>query len=195
MDNPQPTQMKKTLPALLSALLLCASTTHAIDNPNFSEGKKGWTGQGTPGYLDASGKFSATPGPDAVPVLRFELNRNSPRVLAQRVSAKSDENDVTLRIQALASADFQRREDSKDFDSVGFPEGGEYAWSASVYPKCDLLVRVKDSTWHYRPLSLRPTGKWKTFQISIPNLESRQREVEILFPPGEGAVYLRTGES
>ena len=47
----------------------------------------------------------------------------------------------------------------------------------------------------YAPaLSLRPIGQWKTFHVSIPDLKNRKREVELIFPPGDGAIYIQTGK-
>ena len=60
-----------------------------------------------------------------------------------------------------------------------------------MYPKCDFLIRVKDDGWQYRPISLAPVDSWKTMTHSFTGLKGRQREIELLFPPGEGAVYLK----
>ncbi len=186
--------MKIPVPALLLALLCLGTPLHAVDNPDFSEGKKGWTGSGTAGFLDAAGEFSALEKPGSTPVLRVELSKTMAKTLSQRVSAKPDETTVNLRLRLLASNDFVRKDDARGFGDVDFKEGGQYVWSAPVHPRCDFLVRVSDSTYFYRPLSLRPIGQWKTFSVSIPDLKNRKREVELIFPPGDGAIYIQTGK-
>ncbi len=177
--------------AAILAFSASASKAQEINNADFSRGKAGWQGDGKVVYFDAAGQVSETATPGSVPGLKFELNKNSWREIKQSLRAKPKETDVSISVQVMADPAFKRLEKSKDFSNVDFGEGGGFVWSALVYPECDFLIRVKDGSWFYRPLSLKPTGTWKTFTADFPKLEKSSREIALLFPPGEGTVYIK----
>jgi hypothetical protein len=170
---------------------LAGLNAQEIKNADFSQGKAGWQGPGTVVYFDAAGQVSETASPGAVPGLKFELNKNSWREIKQSLRSKPKETDISISVQVMADPSFQRLEKSKDYSDVDFGEGGGYVWSALVYPECDFLIRVKDGSWFYRPLSLKPAGTWKTFTADFPKLKTSAREIALLFPPGEGTVYIK----
>lgn len=172
-------------------LSLAGSNAQEITNADFSRGKAGWQGDGKVVYFDATGQVSETATPGSVPGLKFELSKNSWREIKQSLRAKPKETDVSISVQVMADPAFKRLEKSKDFSNVDFGEGGGYVWSALVYPECDFLIRVKDGSWFYRPLSLKPAGTWKTFTADFPKLDKSNREIALLFPPGEGTVYIK----
>ncbi len=162
-----------------------------INNADFSRGKAGWQGDGKVVYFDAAGKVSETSTPGSVAGLKFELRKNSWLEIKQSLRANKKETDVSISVQVMAEPGFKRVEKSKEFSNVDFGEGGGYVWSALVYPECDFLIRVKDGSWFYRPLSLKPAGTWKTFTADFPKLTKSNREIALLFPPGEGTVYIK----
>lgn len=170
---------------------LAGLNAQEINNADFSRGKAGWQGDGKVVYFDATGQVSETATPGSVPGLKFELSRNQWREIKQSLRPKTKETDVFISVQVMADPSFKRLEKSKDFSDVDFGEGGGYVWSALVYPKCDFLIRLKDGGWFYRPFSLKPVGNWKTFTADFPKLEKSTREIALLFPPGEGTVYIK----
>jgi len=180
--------------AVMSAVLgmfLNGAGAQEINNADFSRGKAGWLGDGKVVYFDASGGVSDTESPGAVCGLKIELSRNAWREIHQSLRPKQKETDIRFAIQVMAEPSFKRLAESKEYSDVDFGEGGGYVWSALVYPKCDFLVRVHDDTWYYRPRSLAPLGTWKMFSEDFPKLKARQREIALLFPPGEGTVYVK----
>ena len=185
--------MKPSRTAIVAALGLSLAGLNAqeINNADFSHGKAGWQGDGKAVYFDAAGQVSEIPTPGSVPGLKFELNKNSWKQIKQSLRAKPKETDVSISVQVMADTSFKRVEKSREFSKVDFGEGGGYVWSALVYPECDFLIRVKDGSWFYRPLSLKPAGTWKTLTADFPKLEKSTREIALLFPPGEGTVYIK----
>ena len=99
-----------------------------------------------------------------------------------------------VAITVRAMPDFAPLAESRDYSKEDFKEGGEYVWSAEVWPKCQMLVRVQDTTWYYRPLSLKPFATWKTFKLDFPKLSSRTRSVTLALPPGSGSVLLKAAK-
>lgn len=185
--------MKKTI-AIASAILgfsMNGLLAQEIDNPDFSRGKSGWLGDGKAVYFDSAGAVSETASPGSVPGLKIELSRNSWKEIRQTVRPKQKETEIRISLQVMADPAFKRLAESKDYSDVDFDEGGGYAWSALVFPRCDFLIRVHDETWYYRPFSLAPLGTWKNFSAGFPKLKARQREIALLFPPGQGTVYLK----
>ncbi len=162
-----------------------------IKNADFSDGKSGWLGDGTVVYFDTAGGISETETPGSVRGLKFELTKNSWREVKQTLRAKSDESTLSFSIQAMAAPGFKRLVESRDYSDVDFGEGGSWVWSALVFPASDFLIRVEDGSWHYRPFSLSPLGSWKTYTIDLAKLKTKKREIALLFPPGEGTVYLK----
>jgi len=170
---------------------LSSSFAQEIKNADFSKGKSGWLGDGTIVYFDAAGGISETESPGAVSAIKLELSKNSWRELKQTLRAKPDESTLSFSVQVMAAPDFKRLLESRDYSDVDFGEGGSWVWSALVFPACDFLVRVEDGSWHYRPFSLKPVGTWKSFDVNLSKLQTRKREIALLFPPGEGTVYLK----
>ena len=185
--------MTKTCSFLIALLGLSISGLLAqeIDNPAFSSGKAGWIGDGIPVWFDVAGAISETASPGSTPGIKIELNKNTWSEIRQNLRPKQKETAIHLSIQVMGDAGFKRRAESKTYSDVDFQEGGGYVWSALVFPQCDFLVRVHDDTWYYRPFSLSPLGTWKKISVSFPKLKARQREIALLFPPGEGTVYLK----
>ena len=177
---------------LQAAAVVALVSLHAqeVDNINFAKGKTGWLGDGKEVYVDAAGAVSETQTPGSTPAIKIELSKNSWKSLTQKLRPKSKETDIKFAISVKADTDYVPLAESKEYSNSDWKMGGEYVWSAEVYPKCDFLVRVKDETWYYRPVKLVP-GTWKKCSVNFPGLKGRQREVELLFPPGEGTVYLK----
>lgn len=179
------------LATVILGLTVCFLNAQEINNADFSRGKAGWLGDGKAVYINPDGTVSATESPDSTPVIQIELSKNDWREIKQKLHAKSDETQIALSVQIMAGPDFKRLDTSRKYSDVDFGEGGGYVWSALVFPKCDFLIRVQDDTWYYRPFSLSPLGTWKTFHASFPKLKARQREIALLFPPGEGSVLVK----
>lgn len=185
--------MKRTKLILSAILGISISGLHAqeVENADFSKGKSKWLGDGKVVYFDSAGAISETPGADKVAGLKIELSKNAWRQIHQTLRAKPTETETGITLQVMADPAFKRLEESKEYSNVDFGEGGSYVWSALVFPKCDFLIRVHDGSWYYRPLSLFPAGEWKLFSATFPKLKTQQREIALLFPPGEGTVYLK----
>ena len=184
--------MKSILAAIAVASLFAATTNaQEINNADFAKGKVGWLGDGKVAYFGADGQISETPIPGATVGLKFELSKNSWREIKQSLRAKPKETSLSISVKVMADPSFKRLEESRDYSGVNFGEGGGYVWSALVYPKCDFLVRAKDRSWFYRPISLKPPGAWKTVTATFPDLSNGTREIALLFPPGEGTVYIK----
>lgn len=184
----------KTNTILLAALLglfLNCSNAQELNNADFSRGKAGWSGDGKVVYIDANGAVSATSSPGSTAAIQIELSGNDWRELKQKLHPNDKESAISFSVQIKADAGFKRLDASKKYSDVDFGEGGQFAWSALVFPKCDFLIRVQDDTWYYRPFSLSPLGAWKSFTANFPKLKSRQREIALLFPPGEGSVLVK----
>ncbi len=182
--------------ALLMSWLLgwsCGALfSQEIRNGDFSKGASDWMGDGRLIYLDASNKVLSQPEAGATPVLQVQLKSSQWAVVKQNLHPSSKESAVRASIEIMASPDFQPLEKSRAYSPVDFKEGGSYTWSAEVFPKCDLLVTVKDSTYYYRLFSLQPTGSWKTFQIDFQNLTTRSRGFSLAFPPGTGTLWIKS---
>jgi len=170
---------------------LVGLNAQAIKNADFSQGKAGWLGDGKVVYFDAAGQVSETATPGAVTGLKFELSKNSWREIKQSLRAKPKETDISISVQVMADPSFKRLEKSKAYSDVDFGEGGRWVWSALVFPECDFLIRVKDGSWLYRPISLKPAGTWHTFTEDFAKLKTSAREIVLLFPPGEGTVFIK----
>lgn len=183
-------KMRALLCSALAVLSLAASQAQEVDNIDFAKGKTGWLGDGKEVYIDAAGAVSETQTPGSTPAIKIELSKNSWKSLKQKLRPKSKETEIKFSIQVKADTDFAPLAESKEYTNADWKMGGEYVWSAEMYPKCDFLVRVKDETWYYRPIKLVP-GTWKKSSVNFAGLKGRQREVELLFPPGEGTIYLK----
>src|SRR5205823_6294329 len=147
----------------------------------FAKGKAGWTGDGKIVYLKADGKIEEKESPNSERVVQIELKDNRWTFLKQSLHPKTKDTSVTVSFSIKALPDFKPAAESREYSAVDFKEGGSYVWSAEVSPKCDLLIRVQDTTWYYRLLSLQPLDQWKTATQDFPNLKSRNRSVTIAF--------------
>lgn len=174
----------------LLAAALPGAHSQEIENADFAKGKSGWMGDGEVVYIDAQGEVSDTKKPEATPAIQIELSKTAWKGIRQRLRVKPDEAVINLVVQVKAGSGFKRADSSRLYTS-DFKEGGQYGWSAEVYPKCDFLVRVKTDGWQYRPVSLAPVDTWKTVTQRFEGLKGRQREIELLFPPGDGTVLLK----
>lgn len=176
----------------LAVAIICLThlQSQEVDNIDFAKGKTGWLGDGKEVYIDASGAVSEAQTPGSTPAIKVELSKNSWKSLKQKLRPMSKETEIKFTIQVKADTDFAPLAESRDYTNSDWKMGGEYVWSAEMFPKCDFLVRVKDETWYYRPVKLVP-GTWKKCSVSFPGLKGRQRELELLFPPGVGTVYLK----
>ncbi len=134
-----------------------------LQNGDFTKGKAGWMGDGNVVYVDTAGKVDAKESPGSERVLQIELKSGRWTFIKQSLHPLAKDNTLSASFAAKALPDFEPAPESRDYTRVDFREGGSYVWSAEVWPKCDLLVRVQDSTWYYRPLSLKPVDAWKTF--------------------------------
>ena len=162
-----------------------------IRNGDFTKGASDWMGDGRLVYLDASDKVLSQPEAGATPAFQVHLKSSQWAIVKQNLHPSSKESVVRARIEIMASPDFQPVEKSRTYSPVDFREGGGYVWSAEVFPKCDLLVTVKDSTYYYRLFSLQPPGSWKTFTVDFQNLTSRSRCFSLAFPPGTGTLWIK----
>ena len=174
-----------------TANLCMGSAAQEVENAGFTQGKTGWQGDGKVVYLVADGTVSETEKEGATPALRIQLKKSGWSEVRQVLRPKAKDSAVSFGIQVKADADFKRLPESRDYSPVKFTEGGKWVWSAKVNPKCDFLVRLEDKGWYYRPHSLSPGGSWKTVAEEFPELVDRKRELALLFPPGEGTVYLQ----
>jgi len=184
----------KTSNLILAALFGCAlhgASAQQIENADFAKGKTGWMGDGKAVFIDEKGEVSETPKPGTTPAIRIELSKAGWKGIKQKLRPKANESAIQVVLQVKGDAAFKKAPESREYSNVDFREGGEYTWKAEVFPKCDFLIRVKDETWLYRPISLAPVDAWKTVTQSFAGLKGRQREIELLFPPGEGMVYLK----
>jgi len=175
------------------SLLICVASLSAqtLENGDFAKDKAGWLGDGKIVYLGSDGKISDLESPSSQKALQVELKKNRWTYVKQSLHPKVKDNTVSVAITVKALPDFQPLEESRDYSKEDFKEGGSYAWSAEVWPKCQLLVRVQDTTWYYRPFSLKPLDTWKTFKMTFENLSSRTRSVTVALPPGTGSVLLK----
>lgn len=180
---------------LLPPALFCLAATavgQKPDNADFSEGKTGWVGDGEEVFITPDGNISEEEAEGATPAIAIELRGNDWEEIRQRLSPRAEEASTSIAIEVMVSEDFKPEEESRNYTEVDFREGGEYVWSAEVTPKCGFLVRVRDDGWwYYRPIRLAAPGKWKKITEKFPDLKSRNREISLMVPPGEGTVYIR----
>ncbi len=185
------TKASLVLAATILGLFLSNLPAQEVDNPDFAKGKTGWQGDGKVVYFAADGSISETASPGATQGLKIDLSKNAWREVHQSLRPKQKDTEIQYSVQVMAEPSFVRLPESREYSDVDFQQGGGYIWSALVYPKCDFLLRVRDDTWYYRPRSLTPLGTWKTITENFPKLKARQREIALLFPPGEGTVYVK----
>lgn len=179
---------------LVFSLGIHAASAQALENGDFSKGKAGWLGSGQVVYLKADGTVSPAKVPDAELVMQVALRPTQWTWIKQSLHPHAADHDVAGKVTLKASADFAPMAESRDYSKVDFQEGGGYVWSADVWPKCDLLVKLQDTTWYYQPKSLKPYGEWKTVKFSFPNLSSRNRSLTLALPPGKGSVFFKSVE-
>ena len=178
----------------LTTLGLHSVSAQALENGDFSKGKAGWTGTGQVVYLKADGSVAPTETPGAERVMQITLRPTQWTWIKQSLHPRAADTAVAAEISVMASADFAPAAESREYTKVDFKEGGGYLWSAEVWPKCDLLPRLQDSTWYYQPKSLKPYGEWKTLKVNFPNLSSRNRSLTLALPPGKGSVFFKSVE-
>lgn len=182
-------------PLAILNLSLAATAAFAfaqpLKNTDFSRGTGGWTGDAVVVFIGPDDTIVPAGTPGSAPALRFDLRPNRWTTLKQTLLPRANEKSISASFAVKALPTFQRAPESRAYSAVDFREGGGYGWSAEVWPKCDLLVRVKDGGWSYRPLSLQPVDTWKTFAIEFPNLTTRNRSFLLAFPPGTGSVLVK----
>lgn len=186
--------MKSTLLPIVSLALILTPKLfgQTLENGDFAKGKAGWTGDGKVVYLSADGKIEEKESPKSERVMQIELKHNRWTSLKQSLHPKTKDTSVSVTLEVKAMPDFKPAAESREYSPVDFKEGGSYVWSAEVSPKCDLLVRLQDTTWYYRPLSLKPYDTWKTSTQEFPSLKSQSRSVTLAFPPGTGSVLVKS---
>jgi len=187
--------MKNRLPSFIALILISLGSQLQAQKPknaDFSEGKKGWVGDGDVVYIASDGSISEEESEEAVPAIAIELRGHDWEEIRQRLSPRADDTSTSIAIEVMVGEDFKPEKESRNYTDVDFQQGGQYLWSAEVTPKCDFLVRVRDEGWwYYRPIKLAKPGKWKKIKEKFPDLKSRQREISLMVPPGTGTVYIR----
>jgi len=193
------------------AVFSAPAYSQALKNGDFAKGKANWQGDGElvtltpdgkvqsaeiPGSdlrltLSSSGNLQDTQTSGSTRALKIDLQKFKWTSISQGLFPHSKDNSISVSIMVKAMPNFVRLEESAEYSRVDFKEGREYEWSAEVSPKCDFLVRVHDTTWHYRPLSLKPFGEWKTFHFDFSDLEARSRSLALAFPPGSGSILIK----
>ena len=175
----------------LFAVFLTQAYSQTIKNGDFAKGKSSWLGDGKLVYLSADGKIADTETPGAEKVLQIELKKTKWSTINQSLFPLAKDDALSVSIMVKAQSDFAPLDESHEYSKVDFQEGGSYVWSAEVAPKCDFLVRVHDSTWYYRPVTLKPVDTWKTLNLNFKNLKARNRSLTIALPPGSGTVLIK----
>lgn len=184
--------MKAAFFALLVSLA-GASAGELLKTTDFTRGKEAWQGPGEVIHLSPDGKEQPTAGKDTVAVLRINLSKNRWSVLEHRVRLDKKDASASLKLVLQTSADFAPLPSSKEYAPEDFREGGEYGWSARIFPKAGLLIQLSDNDgWQYRPKSLKGASAWDTVTAGFEGLKSKQGEtLALCFPPGEGHVDLK----
>lgn len=184
------------LPLLLGILLASLphlSAEELLQSAEFSKGKAGWQGPGTVIPLSPDGKEHALASADTISVLRVKLSKNRWSVLEHRVRLGRDQSAATLTVELKTSPDFAPLSESKEYAEEDFREGGEYGWSARIFPKAGLLIQLSEKGgWQYRPKALRAAADWQTITANFDKLKSQQNEIlAICLPPGEGFIDIK----
>lgn len=185
--------MKSILLALLLTLA-GASAEELLKATDFTKGKGSWQGAGAVIFLSPDGKEQSASGPDTTAVLRVNLSKNRWSVVEHRVRLGKTETAAALKVELQTSQNFQPLSESKEYAPEDFREGGEYGWSARIFPKAGFLIQLSDNGgWSYRPKGLKASTGWQTVAANFENLKSRQNEaLALCFPPGEGYVDIKT---
>ncbi len=185
--------MKTAILALFLALT-AAPAEELLKTADFTKGKGGWQGPGAVVYLSPDGKEQSLPGKDTTAVLRVKLTKNRWSVLEHRVRLGKEQSGAAFKIELQPSADFAPVAASKEYATEDFREGGEYGWSARIFPKAGFLLQLSENGgWQYRPKALKPSGAWQTLTASFDRLKSKQNEtLALCFPPGDGFVDIKT---
>lgn len=165
-----------------------------LTGTDFQAGKGGWQGPGSVLFVAPDGTERPSSGPDTTPVFRVTLSKSRWSVLDQRVRWDRKETGASVRISLRASPDFAPAPESRDYAPEDFREGGQYVWSARIFPRASFLIQLSDqNAWLYRPLTLKPGKDWQTMTVAFDGLKSRQPEtLALCLPPGTGWVEIRS---
>ena len=173
---------------LASAPALPLPATYLI-NSDLKESIAGWSGDGESKFLKPDGLEGDETDPGAIPVIKLDLSRGSPRAVYQEFVTRDKPTNLHIKVDVFASLDFQRSKFPSDY-TITWKPGGTWYWSAIAIPSVDFWIRGGPG-WFYKLTSLKP-GKWVTVNGSFEGLSSDEnRVVNFCVPPGEGAVYLK----
>jgi len=174
--------MKKSL--LLLVLATCCSLplvlSAALEDGDFTAGKGKWRGQG---------KVETVGG---APALVVALSKNNFTEITQSFKMPATTKGLKVTVVVQASADYVFNDKSRNIANVNFQPGGNYTWSAAVYPKSDFHIRLATDGWYRYNLATVPKGTTTTLVAEIKDVKKPgDLELALVFPAGDGSMMVK----
>lgn len=199
------------LPLMVCVIALVAGAANAVadglDNGDFSKGKSKWLGEGQIVYLNADGSISptdesksadplnASPKPKATPIVEIKLRNGQFAELSQKF--RTDKGTAALNVTVVykGSPDFKLNDKATTFTKGNSWQAGTlWYWTAVVFPKADLTLRLDTHDGHsYKLEAVTPGGDWQTAKFRWESVKENQDVTFLIFAsPGHGSLWVKS---
>ena len=200
-----------------SSMAFIHGTTKAfadgLENGDFSKGKAKWTGEGQVVFLKPDGSISPTddsksdsalkpadPGaagqkPKNTPIMEIKLRTGQFADLSQKFRTGKGAGALNVEVVYKGSPDFKLNDKATGFTKgITWGPGSFWYWSAVVYPKVDLCMRLDKRDGHcYRLEAVKPGEEWQSAKFRWENVgENQDVNFLIVAPPGKGSQWVKS---
>jgi hypothetical protein len=165
-----------------------------LENGNFFAGKSGWQGNGTVVNVKADGTVSPTKEPDTIPAVQINLTKGQFKDISQRFTTGPGTGGLDVEVVYKVSPDFKLNEKANSITKdITWPPESIWYWSALVYPKVGLSVRLDKPDGHSYYLAKVIPGDWQTAKFRWENVgEKKDVTLSVLAGPGDGTLWIKS---
>jgi hypothetical protein len=202
-----------TLACLFSVLGGPVNAVDGLENGDFSKGKSKWMGDGQVVYLRPDGSITptddskptsllppagattATPPAKNIPIIEIKLKLTQFADFYQKFKTVKEMDVMNAEITYKTSSDFVLNEKATVFNrEITWGSGTYWYWTALVFPKIDLMMRLDKRDNHmYKLQTVKAGGDWQTMKVSWKDVGGGQdASFHVLGAPGHGSLYLKS---
>jgi hypothetical protein len=128
-------------------------------------------------------------------IVEMKLHSGQPAELSQKFKTGKITGGLNVELVYKASPDFKLNDKAISFTKgITWQAGSTWYWTAVVFPKVDLFVRLDKRDGHcYKLLSAPPGGNWQTAKFQWENIsENQDVTLMIVAPPGHGSLWVKS---
>jgi len=161
-----------------------------LKNADLKSGISFWRGDGKIAYLKPDGTEGEETDPGVTPVIKLALSHNMRRSVMQEFSARDTPTTLRIKVDILASKDFKRSTNPKDYTDFGITRPSSGSCGDPFIPNTDFWFILGPDFWYK---STNATiGTWVTVDHRFDSVDRDQdRAINFCVPYGDGAIYLK----